>query len=168
MTIHRGKEPNRIKGLSRAEKALKNTGKILSDLHTMNNCTNQEAGIILFTASFICKLANLKFSDLNIEGIKDHNRKAKNYYLLLSGLLLHRKAITKTYLINYLGLSYSAAMPIIENLINSGYIENSICSRVHNLQGVKFKAENMGIKLTAKGLDKIAFITDLLADKRLF
>ena len=164
----RAPEPNRSKGLNRAERALKFISHSLADLQARNNSTNEGNGIVIFTVVDITRLLNIKFTDLQIEGVKDADRRAKTYYIVLSGLFLHSKPVTKTYLINYLGFSYSAAMPVINNLIKSGYIQEAETSRTVNFKGKAIQAHESGIKLTAKGLDKLAFITDLLTDKRLF
>lgn len=168
IAIKPGAAPNRSKGLNRAEKALLPVKKTLANLHARNNSTNEEAAILLFTTVFISRLSNIKFSDLQIEGVKDYNRKAKTYYILLSGLFLHAEPITKTYLINFFGFSYTAAMPVINNLIQSGYIKESESSRPEQIGGRFCQIKRDAIQLTAKGLDKLAFITDLLTDKRLF
>jgi predicted transcriptional regulator len=160
---------NRNKGLKRAERSIKEISGALEQLKARNNCTIEQSGLSVFTATFVTRLLNVTFAEMQFEGFTDRNLKAKTYYYILAGLLIQGRPVTKTYIINYLGLSFPASDRIIKNLIASGYISETKAGRAENLKGrFIYKKYEHGIMITGKGLDKLTFINSLLTDKRLF
>lgn len=160
---------NRVKRLRRSEKSVNEIRLTLEQLRSRNNTTEEENGINIFTASFITKLLNVTFEEMQFKGFKDINRNAIKYYYILAGLLIQGRPVTRTYLINHLGFNFVPCNKIITNLVNAGYITETKAGRHENLKGtIIYKTYDTGIMLTAQGIDKLTFLNDLLTDKRLF
>lgn len=106
---------------------------------------------------------------MQFQGFTDTNRNAVKYYYILAGLFIQGRPVTRTYLLDFLGVNHVPCNKIINNLINSGYIAETKARRHNNLKGkIICKIYDNGLILTAQGIDKLTFINDLLTDKRLF
>lgn len=160
---------NRIKNLSRAEKSVNQIRLALEQLRERNNSSIERNGLNLFTVNFVCRLLNINFAEMQFHGFTDINRNAVKYYYILAGLLIQGRPVTRTYLMDFLGVNHVPCNKIIDNLINSGYIAETKARRHNNFKGkIIYKTYDTGIMLTAQGIDKLTFLNDLLTDKRLF
>lgn len=104
---------------------------------------------------------------MQITDIKDISRRARNYFSIMACLYLIGKPATQSQVINILGIQYGAAKPILDNLLNAGYIRQKQATRQSNFYRGFTTMFYDGYELTSKGLDKLTFVNSLLVDNRL-
>lgn len=163
-----GHNPNRVKGLNRVNRLLKNLPKRVTSLRDGNNSSTLVLMNALSAVIYIARLNNITLHEMGFIDLVDHNRRAKSYYNILSGLYLLGRPSTITQVMDMIGSDHKATKPIISKLLTAGYIREKRTAKQSNFLGSSTTRHLDGIELTAKGLDKLIFINSLLSDTSQF
>lgn len=161
-------DPSKTKGIHRVNTNLKIISKAVENLQHGNNSTDRGIGLLLFSATLIRRLHNIRLVDLQISEFKTlAQRTTKNCILLMLAVLIEPNC-TRSRAIKQFGLNYPVSSIIISQFIEAGYIRETIGKSAYKQPfGNIFHKDEKQLELTAKGYDKIDFIFSLLIDKRL-